>query len=183
MDEVLFALPFVYWLIRDLAIFYGLCGVPRGPTRSIPRSKLRCEFGTASPPLQSRVGCSDFKIIFFFFTNRGYCATIICVRANFEFYVCSRKIGSQRFLPRKKASALRLCRIFFGSKIASANFSAALRKLEIEPVTLKLYFVSFYRKAPKALVFRPSLAAVLLPPFPREIDFSFLPVFVSECQP
>ncbi|MBQ2464563.1 MAG: hypothetical protein II579_07700 [Treponema sp.] len=128
MDEVLFALPFVYWLIRDLAIFYGLCGVPRGPTRSIPRSKLRCEFGTASPPLQSRVGCSDFKIIFFFFTNRGYCATIICV-------------------------------------------------------TLKLYFVSFYRKAPKALVFRPSLAAVLLPPFPREFNFSFLPVFVSECQP
>ncbi|MBQ5433386.1 MAG: hypothetical protein IIU30_08060, partial [Treponema sp.] len=53
--------------------------------------------------------------------------------ANFEFYICSRKIGSQRFLPRKKASALRLCRIFFGSKIASANFSAALRKLEIEP--------------------------------------------------
>lgn len=76
-----------------------------------------------------------------------------------------------------------MCRIFFGSKIASANFSAALRKLEIEPVTLKLYFVSFYRKAPKALVFRPFLAAVLLPPFPREIDFSFLPVFVSECQP
>ena len=65
-------------------------------------------------------------------------------RANFEFYICSRKIGSQRFLPRKKASALplrarrthllrRVCRIFFGSKIASANFSAALRKLEIEP--------------------------------------------------
>ena len=27
-------------------------------------------------------------------------------RANFEFYICSRKIGSQRFLPRKKASAL-----------------------------------------------------------------------------
>jgi hypothetical protein len=127
MDEVLFALPFVYWLIRDLAIFYGLCGVPRGPTRSIPRSKLRCEFGTASPPLQSRVGCSDFKIIFFFFTNRGYCATIICV-------------------------------------------------------TLKLYFVSFYRKAPKALVFSLPCSHTFAP-FPREIDFSFLPVFVSECQP
>ena len=69
---------------------------------------------------------------------------LICLffRANFEFYICSRKIGSQRFLPRKKASALslrarrthllrRVCRIFFGSKIASANFSAAIRKLEI----------------------------------------------------
>ena len=119
MDEVLFALPFVYWLIRDLAIFYGLCGVP---------AYASIADATATPPLQSRVGCSDFKIIFFFFTNRGYCATIICV-------------------------------------------------------TLKLYFVSFYRKAPKALVFRPSLAAVLLPPFPREFNFSFLPVFVSECQP
>ncbi len=63
MDEVLFALPFVYWLIRDLAIFYGLCGVPRGPTRSIPRSKLRCEFGTASPPLQSRVGLMGAVIL------------------------------------------------------------------------------------------------------------------------
>jgi len=30
------------------------------------------------------------------------------IRANFEFYICSRKIGSQRFLPRKKASALPL---------------------------------------------------------------------------
>ncbi|MBQ3650038.1 MAG: hypothetical protein II957_07535, partial [Treponema sp.] len=60
---------------------------------------------------------------------------------NFEFYICSRKIGSQRFLPRKKASALRLCRIFFGSKIASANFSAATRKLEIVPDNTYIFLV------------------------------------------
>ena len=99
------------------------------PLHSSLEAALRVRNGFAAPPIPRRSnGCVDFKIIFFFFTNRGYCATIICV-------------------------------------------------------TLKLYFVSFYRKAPKALVFRPSLAAVLLPPFPREIDFSFLPVFVSECQP
>ena len=56
-------------------------------------------------------------------------------RANFKFYICSREIGSQRFLPRKKASALRLCRIFFGSKIASANFSAAHGKPKLYPET------------------------------------------------
>ncbi|MBQ2571099.1 MAG: hypothetical protein II579_01385, partial [Treponema sp.] len=63
-------------------------------------------------------------------------------------YICSRKIGSQRFLPRKKASALRLCRIFFGSKIASANFSAALRKLEIGPNIYKFFL---QKKAPLAV--------------------------------
>ena len=33
----------------------GFPGVP--PFGSIPRSKLRCEFGTAAPPLQSLTGC------------------------------------------------------------------------------------------------------------------------------
>ena len=106
------------------------------PLHSSLEAALRVRNGFAAPPIPRRInGCVDFKIIFFFFTNRGYCATIICVRANFEFYVCSRKIGSQRFLPRKKASALRLCRIFFGSKIASANFSAAHGKPKLYPET------------------------------------------------
>ena len=38
---------------------------------------------------------------------------------------------------------------------------------------LKLYFVSFYRKAPKALVFRPSLAAVLLRLFQERLILAY----------
>ena len=54
MDEVLFALPFVYWLIRDLAIFYGLCGVP---------AFASIADATAAPPLQSRVGAMGALIL------------------------------------------------------------------------------------------------------------------------
>ena len=64
----------------------------------------------------------SFTILFFASSQCVY-----SIRTNFEFYICSRKIDSQRFLSRKKASALslrarrthlrrRVCRIFLVQK-------------------------------------------------------------------
>ncbi|MBQ2356806.1 MAG: hypothetical protein II397_13465, partial [Treponema sp.] len=66
-----------------------------------------------------------------------------------SFIFAAEKLAPSGFCPEKGLPRYACAEFFFGSKIASANFSAALRKLEIEPYKI-------YRKKSEEFFFNKS---------------------------